>query len=66
MIYILFKGGTMTAKEIIKKAKAAFYGSDDELMNKISDFYSYKMDGITYPANSVSLLDCIKAVGQLI
>ncbi len=56
----------MTAKQIIKKAKEAFYGSDDELMNKISDFYSYEMDGITYPANSVSLLDCIKAVEQMI
>jgi hypothetical protein len=48
-----------------QKAVTAFYGGDDLLMEKILLLNGYEMDGHFYPANSISLAECIETVKKM-
>ena len=51
--------------DIIQLARNAFYGKDDNLLEKILITNGYVEDGRFYPANSIDLDQCIATVAAM-
>lgn len=52
----------MTTETKNQIARDAFYGNNEALMNVVMNKNGYEMDGNFYPANSISLAECIATV----
>jgi len=52
----------MTTEQKNQVAKDAFHGVNEALMSVVMNKNGYEMDGNFYPANSISLSECIATV----
>lgn len=53
-------------KSVSQIARDAFNGKNPGLMEEIKKLNGYVMDGITYPANSISLSETISTVQEML
>jgi hypothetical protein len=46
-------------------ARNAFWGSNSALMAEVENTRGYEMDGVWYPANGMTLAECIETVESI-